>query len=124
MVVESEYKELNLVIGEAIPDDAPSLFHTIILYQRDENGELKLYSKVELPYMINYSEFLDITGDPRYFFEEGHDEQHYSCKYRCMLKPLGERAGVYRLMGTYPMKIRPINRIEETPIKKLETNKR
>lgn len=124
MGFESEYKELNLIIGEAIPEDAPDLFNIVLLYLRGENGELKLYSRIELPYLINYSEFMDITGDSRYFLYEGYDKQHHFCKYRCMIKPLGERAGVYRLMGVNPMKIRSINQIEETPTEEFEAQKR
>ena len=124
MSVESEYEELNLIIGEELPKDGPVLFSTIYLYLRDENGEPKLYSIVELPYLINHSEFMDITGDPRYFFEEDHDELHHSCRYRCMLKPLGDRAGVYRLMGDYPKKIRPINPIEEAQTEEPPVQKR
>lgn len=115
MSVEPEYKELNLIIGEGIPEDVPALFNTILLYLKDENGEPKLYSKFVLPYLINYSEFMDIPGDPRYFFYEGYDKQYNSCRYRCMVQPLGESAGIYRIMNDGPKKIRPITPIVEAP---------
>ena len=43
------------------------------MYVRDKNGNINLYANISLPYLINYSKFLDIEGDPRYFFYEDYD---------------------------------------------------
>lgn len=104
--------KLHLVIGEPLPGNSPKEFSDIVLYTREDDNSLKIYAEVSLPYLINYAEFFnEIEGDPRYFFEEDHSPDGKSCKYRCELQPLGERAGVYRLGFNYPIKIRSIEPI-------------
>jgi len=99
---------LHLVVGEDIPDNIPDEFHTIKLYVRDKNNNLKLYAVLPLPYLINYSEFLDIEGDPRYFFKEEYDQETKGCKYFCEVKPLGNLKGVYRILNGQSIKIADI----------------
>lgn len=119
--LQEKYR-LHLVIGEPIPKDAPEEFHTVILYSRNENNELKLYDNISLPYLINYSEFLDIDGDPRYIFKAGYDKETSGCKYTCVIKPFGELKGVYRILGMDFVKIGSIEPlIEEKPKVKKHT---
>lgn len=99
---------LHLIVGEDIPANIPTQFHTVKLYIRDKDNKLNLYADISLPYLINHSEFLDIKGDPRYFFEEGHDTQTKICKYRCEIKPFGEMKGVYRILNGKRVKIMTI----------------
>lgn len=109
--------KLHLVVGEDIPGDAPKEFGGLVLYTREADGNLKLYAEVDLPYWINYSKFLDyIEDDPRYIFYEGYDPGTGVCRYSCMLKPLGEMRGVYRLGLNLPIKVRSIDLVEEQQI--------
>lgn len=108
---------LHLVIGENIPDDAPNEFHTVKLYIRDKDNNLNLYADISLPYLINHSEFLDIEGDPRYFFKEEYDPQTQGCKYICEIKPFGNIKGVYRILNGQSIKIMSIE-----PLCELENN--
>lgn len=108
---------LHLVIGEDIPDYAPDEFHTIKLYVRDGNNDLKLYADIALPYLINHSEFLNIEGDPRYVFQEGYESETKGCKYICEIKPFGNMKGVYRILNGQHIKIQSIE-----PLCTLENN--
>ena len=99
---------LNLVIGEEIPTDVPKEFRIIKLYIRDNDDNLTLYADISLPYLINYSEFLNIENDPRYYFKEGYDPKTRGCKYICELKPLGDKKGVYRIFNGQSIKIMAI----------------
>jgi len=113
---------LNLVIGEDIPKDVPNEFHTIKLYIREENNNLKLYDSISLPYLINHSQFLDIEDDPRYIFKEGYDPETGGSKYTCMLKPLGTMKGVYRILGMNMFKIgsvEPLFELNDKNVNKL-----
>lgn len=80
---------LNLVISE--DTDAPKEFCMIKLYIRDNEDILKLYADILLPYLINYSEFLNIKNDPRYYFKENFEPETRCCKSIYELKPLGEK---------------------------------
>ena len=40
---------------------------------------------------------------------ENYDEKNNSCRYICMIKPLGKMKGVYRLLNGNPFKIGQIN---------------
>ena len=102
------YNELALIIGEDIPSNAPGEFNAIKLFVRDESGNLNLYEDITLPYLINYSKFLDIDGDPRYFFYEDYDFETKGCKYICEIKPFGNMKGVYRIINGMPIKIMSI----------------
>lgn len=107
--LEIDVPKLHLVIGEDIPGNIPTEFSSVVLYQRENDNSLKLYSEITLPYIINFAEFdSSIDGDPRYFFEEGHEYGTSICKHRCLLKPLGKMKGIYRLGFNYPIKIRSI----------------
>lgn len=101
--------KLHLAIGEAIPNNVPNEFSEVAFYIRDENNNLNLYADIKLPYLINHVEFLDYIDDPRYIFMENFDEINNSCRYICMIKPLGKMKGVYRLLNGYPFKIGQIN---------------
>lgn len=104
---------LHLVIGKDIPDNVPSEFNFVKLYVRDEDDNLNLYADISLPYLINYSEFLDIKEDPRYFFKEGYDPETKCCKYTCEIKPLGDKKGVYRIFNGQSIKIMDIEPLSE-----------
>lgn len=101
--------KLHLVIGEAIQNNVPNEFNEVAFYIRDENNNLNLYADIKLPYLINRVEFLDYIDDPRYIFMENYDEINNSCRYICMIKPLGKMKGVYRLLNGCPFKIGQIN---------------
>ena len=98
-------KILHLVIGESIPDNVPDEFDKIILYVRTKKGDLEKYSDINLPCMINYSNFLDVTDDPRYYFYENYDSSISSCRNLYTLKPLGMKKGFYRVLDGTLMKI-------------------
>ena len=74
------------VISINIPANAPDEFHIVKLYVRNKEDNLNLYANISLPYLINYSEFLDIKDDPRYFLKEGYDSNTKGCKYICEIK--------------------------------------
>ena len=108
---------LHLVVGEDIPANAPDEFHIVKLYVRDKEDNLNLYANISLPYLINYSEFLDIKDDPRYFLKEGYDSNTKGCKYICEIKPLGNISGVYRILNGQSIKIMSID-----PLRELKNN--
>lgn len=107
------YNELVLVIGEDIPANAPEQFNTVKMYVRDKNGNINLYANISLPYLINYSKFLDIEGDPRYFFYEDYDFETNGCRYICEIKPFGDLKGIYRILNGMTIKIKDINPLYE-----------
>lgn len=102
------YNELILVIGDDIPSNAPKEFNTVKMYVSGENGNLNLYADISLPYLINYSKFLNIEGDPRYFFYEDYDFETNGCRHICEIKPFGDMKGVYRILNGMPIKIKDI----------------
>ena len=102
------YNELILIIGEDIPANVPAEFNTVKMYVRDENGNLNLYADISLPYLINYSKFLNIEDDPRYFFYEDYDFETEGCRYICEIIPFGNMKGVYRILNGMPIKIKEI----------------
>lgn len=105
----------HLVIGEDIPENVPEEFHILKLYVRDKNDKLQLYADISLPYLINHSEFLNIEGDPRYYFKQGYDPQTGGCQYFCEVKPCGEKKGVYRILNGDSFKIISIDPLCEFP---------
>ena len=113
-------EKLKIIIGEEIPEDVQYEFNEIEFYTREDDC-LKLYAVVTLPYLINHAEsMLDIDGDPRYEFYEGYDEENRSCRYHCLVKPLGNLKGVYRLGLGDPFKIREVNPLEEGKVRSLK----
>ena len=66
-----------------------------------------------MPYTFNYAEFLDIEGDPRYYFKEGYNPKYKTCKYTCELKPLGVKKGAYRILNGNYIKICDIDNLFE-----------
>jgi len=114
-MVKNNDVKLHLVIGEDIPADAPKEFGSLALYTRGADGTLKLYAEVDLPYWINHAEFMGVMeDDPRYFFYEGYNQETKGSSYTCMLKPLGELRGVYRLGLNLPIKIRSIEAVDDS----------
>lgn len=113
---------LHLIIGEDIPTNIPDKFNVIKLYICDNNNNLSLYADISLPYLINHLEFLNIKGDPRYFFEEGFDPQTQICRYRCEIKPLGKMKGVYRILNGQRSKIMTIKPLCELDNKETNVN--
>jgi len=106
--------KLHLIIGEDIPEDAPSLFSDIILYIKDDNEIPIPYADINLTYFINHSEFNGNIEEPEYYFYEGYNPETKQSKYICMLIPLGELRGVYRLVNWITMpKIRTIKPFEQ-----------
>lgn len=113
-------ERLKLIIGEEIPEDIQYEFNEIEFYTKDGEN-LNLYAVVTLPYIINHAEaMLFIEGDPRYIFFEGYEEENKSCRFLCLVKPLGNLKGVYRLGLGSPFKIRDVEAIEEGKIKSLK----
>lgn len=110
---KKDKQKLHLVIGEDIPENSPKEFCEVVLYERESDNSLKLYAEVSLPYIINYIEFDNsIENDPRYFIEEGHEEDTKCCRYSAYIKPYGDGKGVYRTGIGYPIKlclIEPVN---------------
>ena len=108
---------LNLVIGEDIPTDAPKEFRMIKLYIRDNEDNLNLYADIALPHLMNYSEFLDIKNDPRYYFKENFEPETRCCKSIYELKPLGEKKGVYTIFNGLSIKM-----VEIEPLYEIKNN--
>lgn len=101
-------EKLKLIIGDDVPDNISNEFNEVEFYIKDGN-DLTLYATVSLPYLINHVEaFLDIENDPRYIFYEGYEKENESCRYLCLVKPLGKLKGVYRLGLGSPFKIREV----------------
>lgn len=102
-------EKLKIIVGEGMPDSIPDVFNEVEFYIRD-NDDVVLYASVSLPYLINYGEaFLDISNDPRYIFYEEYNSETKSARYICVVKPLGDLKGVYRLGLGIPFKIRDLN---------------
>lgn len=108
---------LKIIIGDDLPDDVPNIFNEIDFYIKDVD-DLTLYANVTLPYLINHVEaFLEIEDDPRYIFYEGYEEENGNSQYICVVKPLGELRGIYRLgLGT-PFKVRNVEAIKTRSLK-------
>ncbi len=96
---------LNLIIGKDIPSDAPKEFSNIKMYIQDDNDNLNLYADIHIPYLINYSEFLNIENDPRYYLYEGYDFETKSHTHMVEIKPFGQRKGVYRILNGQSIKV-------------------
>lgn len=115
---------LHLVIGEGIPDNIPEEFHIIKLYIRDKDNNLKLYSDISLPYSINYSKFENSIGDDyKYIFKEEYDFETKKSKYACMLKPLGDDKGLYRIFNDKLIKIQSIEPLCNIELKSVSENR-
>ncbi len=113
-------EKLKLIIGEGIPEDIQYEFSEIEFYIKDGDN-LTLYAEVVLPYIINHAEaMLDIEGDPRYTIYEAYEKENKGCRYLCLVKPLGELMGVYRLGLGSPFKIREIKPLEGVKIRALK----
>ncbi len=105
---------INIVIGETVTVTNES--NIINLYIRT-NDKLELYSTIKIPYIINHVDLLDIPEDPRYFLYEGYEKENQGCKYRLMLKPLGNLKGVYRILNG--INLHKVADVEEKGIKLL-----
>ena len=108
-----ENNVLSLVIGEDIPSDAPKEFSRIKMYVRDNNNDLILYADINLHYLINHVEFIDLKDDPRYLMEEGYDSKNNNSRYTCLIKPFGTLKGIYRILGMQTFKISEIEPLFE-----------
>lgn len=105
---EQEKFKLHLIVGEDIPENSPEEFSMIVLYVRDKEDNLNLYADISLPYLINHSEFLNIDGDPRYFFQEKYESETKISRYTCEVKPFGSMKGIYRILNGQRIKIQSI----------------
>lgn len=110
---------LNLIIGKDIPSDAPKEFSNIKMYIQDDNDNLNLYADIHIPYLINYSEFLNIENDPRYYLYEDYDLKTKGHNHMVELKPFGQRKGVYRILNGQSIKVCDIN-----PLCEIKTSKK
>ena len=104
--------EINIVIGETVTVTNES--NTINLFIKN-NNEIKHYSTVKVPYLINHVDFLDIPDDPRYFLYEGYEKETQGCRYIIMLKPFGKLKGVYRILNG--INLHKVADIEENELK-------
>ena len=103
---------INIIIGEKVTITKES--NTINLYIKN-NDNIEHYASIKLPYSINHVDFLDIPEDPRYFLYEGYEKENQGCRYRLMLKPLGNLKGVYRILNG--VNLHKVATIEESKIK-------
>lgn len=111
-----EEEKLILVIGEK-PSVVPNEFSIIEMYYRKKDKSLEYYGTVNSMFNFNHVSFLNVPGDPRYYFEEGHSANGF--KFRCELKVVGSKKGLYRLIGGYATKIATF-----TPICELKNKKK
>lgn len=102
---------MSLVIGEDYPKEVKKINNLELCVR--ENGKIFLYADINLPYVINHIEYLEIPDDPRYILYEGYDFETKASRYTCEVKPFGKLKGVYRILNGERIKIMPIEPLYE-----------